>query len=47
MNRILLSLNLGSNLVGDIGASKLAEVRTHSISMMRSLNYSFFKIVVP
>ena len=27
MNRTLLSLNLGSNLIGDIGASKLAEVR--------------------
>lgn len=27
MNRTLLSLNLGSNLIGDSGASKLAEVR--------------------
>ena len=27
MNRTLLSLNLGSNLIGDNGASKLAEVR--------------------
>ena len=27
MNRTLLSLNLGSNLIGDHGASKLAEVR--------------------
>ena len=26
MNRTLLSLNLGSNLIGDNGASKLAEV---------------------
>ena len=27
MNRTLLSLNLGSNLIGDNGASKIAEVR--------------------
>ena len=41
MNRTLLSLNLGSNLIGDNGASKLAEVsKTLSLRLLlASLEY--------
>lgn len=38
MNRTLISLNLGSNLVGDAGASKLAEV---SFLASKTFRYPF------